>query len=83
MLGRDEALDYRFDQLVLAPWDILPDKLYGMIRRLKQHDLGFDWGMLFEDMTRLEAGRGSDPRLRWARTYYRAPSGEQDGQEES
>ncbi|ADR37699.1 CRISPR-associated protein, Cse2 family (plasmid) [Oceanithermus profundus DSM 14977] len=76
-LGRDEALDRRMERLLVAEWSVLPELLRQMVRRLKTADQGFDYGYLFADLERIETRRNPDPRIAWARTYYRLAKADQ------
>jgi len=81
-LGRNEALDRRMERLLVAEWAVLPDLLRQMVQRLKGAGQGLDYGRLFADLERIETKRKPDPRLAWARTYYRqapAQSNEREG----
>jgi len=76
-LGRDGALDRRFERLVRADFATLVGELAQILTRLANEEIPLDYGRLHQDLETIERRERlgqvnlPDPRAAWAGSYYR------------
>ncbi len=67
----------RFNILLAADWDTLPDYLRQAIGLLKANDVPVNWAQLLDDVLKWEYSDGK-VQLRWSRAFWRKGQGDSE-----